>query len=422
MDTIYALATARGKAGVAIVRVSGDQARKTCDLFRFSIPDRGRAVRYLLDNDGSKIDQVLVLHFPNGSSFTGEEVVELHLHGSSAIVRVVMDRLSTVAGFRLADPGEFTRRAFDNGMLDLTQVEGLADLIDAETESQRRQALKIFEGELSQKAESWRESLLKISALFSASIDFSDEDIPDQVIDDARGLLVDLRDGLDLELRGFGAAERIRDGFEVAILGAPNVGKSTLLNRLAGRDAAIVSDIAGTTRDVVEVHMDLHGLSVTFLDTAGLRESVDPIEKIGVNRAKERAQRADLRIWLGQDPQIGLDIDDIIVDGKSDLRSDGAGVSGLTGAGVDQLIDQVVKVLSNRVDGAGVVVNERHKTSVQLALASIEECLSILETTGDIIISAELVNSAARQMQSLLGRVDVEAILGEIFSSFCIGK
>ena len=308
MDTIFAQATALGRAGVSVVRISGPLAHEICARIAGPLPaHRASALRMVKDVDGGFIDQALILRFDAPASFTGEDVVELHLHGSIAIMRRVLGELGQFEGARVAQPGEFTRRALENGRLDLVQVEGLADLIEAETEAQRKQALRVLSGALGEKIENWRRSLIRAAALLEATIDFADEDVPVDVSDEVRDLLDGVDNALLREIEGTKAAERIRTGFEVAIVGAPNVGKSTLLNRLAGREAAITSSIAGTTRDVIEVRMDLGGLPVTLLDTAGIRDSTDEIETLGVELALRRASQADLRIFLldeGDEPQL----------------------------------------------------------------------------------------------------------------------
>ncbi|MCK4712193.1 MAG: tRNA uridine-5-carboxymethylaminomethyl(34) synthesis GTPase MnmE, partial [Marinosulfonomonas sp.] len=269
MDTIYALATALGKSGVAVIRLSGPLAFSAAKTLAGSLPEpRVAGLRSLCDADGVLLDQALVLTFAQGHSFTGEDVAELHLHGGPATIKAVLQTLGDIDGLRLADPGEFTRRALENGCLDLAQIEGLSDLLEAETEAQRKQALRVFSGALGDKAEGWRTDLIRAAALLEATIDFADEDVPVDVTPEVSMLLDSVMTALAKEAAGVQITERIRDGFEVAIVGAPNVGKSSLLNRLAGRDAAITSEIAGTTRDVIEVRMDLNGLPVTILDTA----------------------------------------------------------------------------------------------------------------------------------------------------------
>ena len=384
-----------------------------------------RGVRRVYDVNGVHLDEALVLVFPFGQSFTGEHVVELHLHGSLAVVAAVLRILGDDTNLRMAEPGEFTRRALENGKLDLAQVEGLADLIDAETEGQRRQALRVLDGALGILAEQWRKKLLRAAALIEATIDFVDEDVPVDVKPEVVNLVRSVCVSLSKESAGVVFAERLRNGFEVAILGAPNVGKSTLLNRLSGRDAAITSEIAGTTRDVIEVKMDLGGLPVTLLDTAGLRETTDIVENIGINRAILRAQSADLRVFMsvdGQSSPIELLDGDITVNAKADL-SGGSGVSGLTGFGIDSLVMQITATLQQRVGTIGVAMRERHRIAMLQAidhLKSVELALESSDFMEDLV--AEDIRSAGRAIDSLLGRIDVEDILGEIFSSFCIGK
>lgn len=429
MDTIYALATARGKAGVAVVRVSGPLAGEgLLPLVGQFAPARQAALRTLRDGE-ELLDQALVIRFEPGRSFTGEEVVELHLHGSPAIVQAVLQWLGAQAGFRLAEPGEFTRRALANGRLDLAQVEGLSDLIIAETEAQRRQAMRLFSGELGQRVERWRSALLRAAALLEAVLDFADEDVPvdvrPEVIELVNRVLADLRH----EKAGFPIAERIRDGFEVAIVGSPNVGKSTLLNRLAGREAALTSEHAGTTRDVIEVRMDLSGLAVTLLDTAGLRETQDPVEALGIAKARERAASADLRIFLVPP---GADIaslkpqpDDLVVLAKADLiegRSEDLAVSGLTGAGIDRLVDSIGRTLMRRTAQAASINRVRHRLAVERALASLEDAMDVILKAGSEELAADSLRLAIDGMDDLVGRIGIEDLLGEIFSSFCIGK
>ncbi|MDG1862424.1 MAG: tRNA uridine-5-carboxymethylaminomethyl(34) synthesis GTPase MnmE [Yoonia sp.] len=426
MDTIFALATAQGRAGVAVIRISGDSAFKAASRLMNSLPDR-RGVRTLFDQDGVHLDEALVLVFRDGQSFTGEPVVELHLHGSIAVVGAVLRVLGENSNLRPAEAGEFTRRALENGRLDLTQVEGLADLIDAETEGQRKQALRVLSGALGDLAEGWRAKLLRAAALIEATIDFADEEVPVDVSPEVLTLLSEVKVDLARESRGVQFAERLRQGFEVAIVGAPNAGKSTLLNRLAGRDAAITSEIAGTTRDVIEVKMDLHGLPVTVLDTAGLRETDDVVEEIGVKRAMERAAGADIRVYLLMPDdivEIPLNEDDLVLRAKSDVF-EGAqqGISGKTGDGVDALVAHLTAVLSNRVAAVGVAMRERHKLAMLKSLGFLNLAQDAMES-GDFMadLVAEDVRSATRAVDSLVGRIDVEEVLGEIFSSFCIGK
>lgn len=428
MNTIFALASAQGRAGVSVIRISGpDALRAGAQLCGSLPPPRQTATRIVGDLDGAPIDQALVLTFQGPNSFTGEDVVELQVHGSIAVVRSVLNTLSDCDGLRMADAGEFTRRALENGKLDLPQVEGLADLIDAETEAQRKQALRVLSGDLGQRVDDWRKDLIRAAALLEATIDFVDEEVPVDVTPEVKALLDGVSEQLAREIEGTRVAERVRNGFEVAIVGPPNAGKSTLLNALAGRDAAITSEVAGTTRDVIEVRMDLGGLPVTLLDTAGLRESQDRIEAIGVDRALSRARAADLRVFL-TDNQGDLPLErlagDIVVRPRADQLTDKAGaVSGLTGEGVSELVSKVQNVLQDRSASIGVATHDRHRVAMQRAardLAAADEVLSRGPEGYDI--GAEELRSSIRALESLVGRIDVENLLDEIFSSFCVGK
>jgi tRNA modification GTPase len=427
VETIFALASARGKAGVAVIRISGPQAHAAASAM-CKLPTERRAALRKLVWKGEPLDEALVLTFAAGRSFTGEAMVELQVHGSIASVTAVSVAL-TEFGLRQAEPGEFTRRALENGRMDLSQVEGLADLIEAETESQRRQALRVLSGSLGAKAATVKSHLLRASALIAALIDFSDEDLPEGLMRDIALELESARVVLSAELNGFAAAERIRDGFEVAIVGAPNVGKSTLLNRLAGRDAAITSSIAGTTRDVIEVRMDINGFAVTLLDTAGLRDTDDEVEAIGVARARMRAKSADLRLLLTDGERgSGLELlpGDLVVHSKSDLGGPGRNVlsvSALTGDGIPELFAAISTELSGRVVNAGTATRLRHRNAMVRALESLDAAKISLQQGGPPVdIVAEDLRVAMRALDSLIGKVDVEDLLGEIFASFCIGK
>ena len=428
MDTIFALATARGKAGVAILRLSGPAAHGAVERLCGDIPTARRAALRTLRWQGEVLDEALVVVFAANASFTGELMAELQVHGSLAVVQSLVRVLASLEGLRQAEPGEFTRRALENGRLDLTQVEGLADLIDAETEVQQRQALRVLSGAVGQKAEGWRLKLVRAAALIEATIDFADEDVPVDVTPEVRALLGAVLGEVQAELAGTRVAERVRDGFEVAIVGPPNVGKSTLLNALAGREAAITSAKAGTTRDVIEVRMNLSGLPVTVLDTAGLRDSVDDLEQIGIERGLKRAELADLRVFLqdgaGDQAFLAPRAGDIVVWSKADERPGAAdAVSGKTGQGVDQLIERIVAELEKRVSSAGVMTRERHRVALQSAILGLA---SALDEVGSPVCRSELVAAelwvAIRALDHLVGRIDVENLLDEIFASFCIGK
>lgn len=429
METIFALATARGKAGVAVIRVSGPRAE---DVLRAlggrPPPPRRASLQKLVDHDGVVIDEALVLAFEEGASFTGEPVVELHTHGSMAVIDRLCALLSAMPEVRLAEPGDFTRRALMNGRLDLAQVEGLADLIDAETEAQRRQAQRLFEGGLSEKAAFWRDKLIEARSLLEASIDFADEEVPVDVSEPVQDAIEAVASSLRHELDGFGAAERMRTGFEVAFVGPPNAGKSTLLNMLAGRDAAITSHVAGTTRDVIEVRMDVAGLPVTFLDTAGLRDTEDEVEAIGVDRTRKRAEAADLRVFLvpeggRADPEL-LTEEDLVFRARADevgLPEDG--ISGKTGFGVQALVDGVAERLGRRVSGAAVIVNTRQRHALETALAHLSQAQENLVIGPDgYDMASEETRLATQAVKSLVGDVGIEQVYDQIFSRFCIGK
>lgn len=428
MDTIYATATARGRSGLAVVRISGPCAHHAGQALAGPLPPPRTSGLRRLTWDRELLDEALVLAFVKGASFTGEDVVELHVHGGLAVVESVLRALAAQPGLRLAEPGEFTRRALENGVLDLAQVEGLADLIDAETEAQRRQAVRVLTGSVGRKVEGWRRDLIRAGALLEATIDFADEEVPVDVSPEVLVLIDRLMADLGREAEGVGAAERIRDGFEIAIVGAPNAGKSTLLNQLAGREAAITSHIAGTTRDVIEVRMEIAGLPVTFLDTAGLRETDDRLERAGIDRAISRAEAADLRLFLTD----GDDLkclqprgDDLVVRGKADTLSgvSGLAVSGLTGDGVPEVMSRIGEILQARVGSAGALVRERHRIAVSAAIAALAESRAeVVRDDSRVELAAEHLRRAVTALDALIGRVDVDDLLGEIFATFCIGK
>lgn len=433
MDTIFALASARGKSGVAVIRLSGPDAHAALAALAGNLPPLRHASLRRIVWKGETLDEAIVVLFGSGASFTGETVAEIQTHGSVAVTQSILRALSEVEGLRLAEAGEFTRRALENECLDLAQVEGLADLIEAETEAQRRQAQRVLSGVIGQRAQQWREKLIRATALIEATIDFADEDVPVDVTPEVKAILVWLIEELGREIEGSRTAERIRDGFEVAIVGAPNVGKSTLLNAMAGREAAITSEQAGTTRDVIEVRLDLNGLAVTILDTAGLREAQDPIEGIGIEKAIARAERADLRVFLVSDESEILAIHpkdgDLVVRAKADLGTGPTrtqlklAVSGRTGAGIAALKQMISNTLGERAASVGVMTRERHRSAMLRALGPIEAAVTEVEHTDHRpeLVSAHLWD-ALRSLDMLTGRVDIENLLDEIFSSFCIGK
>ncbi|APG48789.1 tRNA uridine-5-carboxymethylaminomethyl(34) synthesis GTPase MnmE [Phaeobacter porticola] len=430
MDTIFALASAQGKAGVSVIRLSGPLAMDTASVISGgALPCPGRALRILKNKCGTPIDEALVLTFVGPNSFTGEDTVEFQVHGSTSVVSAMLDLLGNFSDVRLAEPGEFTRRALENGKLDLSQVEALADLIDAETEAQRIQAQTVLAGGLSVLAERWRKDLIRAASLIEVTIDFADEDVPVDVTPEVTELLAGVAADLEPQIKGVQIAERIRHGFEVAIVGAPNVGKSTLLNSLAGREAAITSEFAGTTRDVIEVRMDLAGIPVTLLDTAGLRDTDDHVEEIGIQLAKKRAQQADIRVFLVEDQDV-IDIpvmaEDIVLKPKSDLNTeiiDKHSISGKTGEGVDLLIENIASVLQKRASKTGIATRVRHRDAMYTATDRLRSSLETLSRGPEYYdIAAEDIRSAIRSLEMLVGRVGVENLLDEIFSSFCLGK
>ncbi len=421
MDLIFAEATPPGRGGVSVIRLSGTNARLTAERLVGQMPDARHAYFRTLRHDDEPIDQVLAMWFPEGQSFTGDEVAELHLHGAPVISRRVGSALLCM-GARPAEAGEFTRRAFLNGRMDLAEIEGLGDLLAAETEAQRKLALRTASGELAQKALEWRQLLIEAGALVEVSVDFADEDVPDEVPNRVFEAIAELREALQRELAGFSSAERIRMGFEVAIIGPPNAGKSSLLNWLAQRDVAIVSDREGTTRDVIELKFDLNGLPVTFLDTAGLRESEDAVERIGIDRALNRAKSADLRIHLSRDGDIVQELwhpDDVSAVSHADIHESDADLtlSAVTGHGIDKMLGIIGEILRDRVSSAGLISHERQRLEIITALEAVEGAGGL---PAELV--AEKLRLSAASLDRLLGRIDADDYLDVIFSSFCIGK
>ena len=427
MDTIFALASAPGKAGISIVRLSGPLAIIVAEkLTKSKLKEKQPNLRVIYDSDNHFIDQALILIFSKPYSFTGENVVEFHLHGSSAVVSSVIKLLGNFKGLRSAEAGEFTRCALENGKIDLAQVEGLADLIDAETDAQHKQAARIFNGALGEKTKEWRAKLVKAGALLVATLDFADEEVPEEVTPEVEKLINMVLSDLDKQIIGVQTAERIRTGFEVAIVGAPNLGKSTLLNYLVGRDAAITSNVSGTTRDVIEVKLDLRGLPVTILDTAGIRKSDDKVEEIGISRALERSSLSDLRIVLTEDGEYPVGLKkrdtDIICIAKDDQGNRG-GVSGKTGAGIDRLKNNIWDILNDKAQYVGIATRERHKSSMVNAKKFLVNAIVSLRDGPEYYdITAEEIRAATSALDSLIGRIGVEDVLDEVFSSFCLGK
>jgi tRNA modification GTPase len=469
-DTIFALSSGRPPAAIAVIRVSGPLAGLALKRLIGRVPKPREAALATVRDGDRELDQALVLWFPGPHSETGEDTAELQLHGGRAVVAAVQSALGKIDGLRPAEAGEFTRRAFENGKLDLTEIEGLADLVMAETEAQRRQALRQLKGLLGQKAESWRQRLIEVSALIEAGIDFSDEgDVQGDLVSPALRAVKQLAAEIEAALHDGHRGERLREGMVVAIAGPPNAGKSTLLNRLARRDAAIVSPYAGTTRDLIEVHLDLNGYPVTLLDTAGIRDSGDPVEMEGVRRAKARAAEADLVLWLtdatdrsANDP-VGLGDRPVWrVQTKTDLsaernehqfkdgehqfsnsaltkprsepefqknehefvsRETSFALSAETGAGMERLTAALALQAEKYLGGGepALVTRERHREALRAALAALERA-GAPDIAGRDDLLAEELRIASRALGRLLGRVDVEDILDVIFRDFCIGK
>jgi tRNA modification GTPase len=402
---------------------------------------RRAAIRSLHDRDGAFLDEALVLWMPGPNSYTGEDTVELHVHGGAAVIAAVLDAALQTGLCRVAEPGEFTRRAFDAGQMDLTQAEAVGDLIDAETEGQRRQAGRLYQGEAARTFEGWRGLLMSAMAALEASIDFPDEaDIPGEVDLSALVPITDLASELAAALGDAGRLNAVREGFRIAILGPPNAGKSSLMNRIARRDAAIVSPIAGTTRDVVEVRLVLAGFPVWVADTAGLREASDAIEAEGVRRALARAEEADLRIWVSD---ASADVSretlaahrpgDIEVMNKADLvgtaparagAEDVFVVSAKTGAGFEALERRLVQLVNERLAGdeAPLVTRARHRELVEEALGGVERALAGARSGIGAELVSEDLRLAARALGRITGTIDVEDLLERIFSQFCVGK
>jgi tRNA modification GTPase len=445
--TIFAPATGPGRAAITIIRLSGPGCRHVCHRLtgRPPPPPRRAALRALSDpTAGETLDRGLVLWCPGPASVTGEDVLELHVHGGRAIVGGLLEVLAGIPGLRPAEPGEFTKRAFLNGRLDLTAAEGLADLIAAETRSQARQALRQLDGELGRIYEGWRERLVGALALLEAEIDFApdEEEVPEGLIERVGPEIVRLRGEIVGHLNDGRRGERLRGGITVAVIGPPNAGKSSLVNRLARRDVAIVTARPGTTRDVLEVHLDLGGCPVTVLDTAGLREASDEIEAEGVRRARAGAERADLRLalldgeaWPGVDAATCAMVDEetILAINKSDLGTLPAApsiagrpahaVSCLTGEGLEGLLGALSEAAAGFA-GPGVgpaITRSRHRAALREALEGLERFGSAPPGT-EIALLAEELRWAARAVGRITGRVAVEDVLERIFSQFCIGK
>jgi len=445
-DTIFALSSGQLPAAIAVVRITGPRASEALQLVgRIPAPRRAVLARIKDPVNNETIDAGLLLWLPGPNSETGEDVVELQLHGGRAVVSAVLAVLGRLDGFRLAEPGEFTRRAFENGRLDLTEVEGLADLIYAETETQRRQAYRQLGGMLGERAEFWRAKLIEALALVEARIDFSDEgDVPQDLVAPALALAKSLRDEMISALADGRRGERVREGFVVAIAGPPNAGKSSLLNRIVGREAAIVTSMPGTTRDIIEVHLDLNGYAITLLDTAGVRDSDDPVEQEGIRRARARAGSADLVLWIcdASREETGPDeaqattgppvwhvhnkvdlVDPACLADRRAPVGKAVAVSALTGQGIDDLLRELTEFVGAmlRVGEPALVTRERHRIALQEAVVALDRVSGYAGSPEEEFIAEDL-RLAARALGKLTGRVDVEDVLDVIFRDFCIGK
>jgi len=432
--TIFAPASGQGRAAVCVIRISGPATRTILETIAAPLPSPRRAsLRHIVDPKSSEIlDQSLVIWMPGPKSFTGEDQAEIQIHGGVAVRLAVLRCLLDLPGCRAALPGEFTRRAFLNGRMDLTEVEGLADLIDAETEAQRRQALRQLEGSLGETVEGWRENLLDALALMEASLDFSDEgDLSSVAFEEQTLVLIKKVRSAVLAQLSSRVGERLREGLTIVLAGAPNAGKSTLLNALARRDVAIVSPVAGTTRDMIEVRLDLGGLPVVLVDTAGLRESTDPVEREGVVRALTRAGSADFVLWLvapgdaTDQPPEGREV--IRVATKADIGMAAIPadytISAATGEGLPELLrgleDRAARAM---IDDSAVITRERHRRAMEDIAACLGRAIQVLSDDGLPELATEEIRLATRACGVMTGRVDVEDMLDRLFSSFCIGK
>jgi len=434
-DTIFALSTPPGRSGIAVVRVSGPASRDAVEALVGRLPEARRAgLRRLRDRSGTVFDEALVLWFPGPRSETGEDVAEFHLHGGRAVVAAALEALTAVPGLRPAGPGEFTRRAVENGRIDLTQAEALADLIDAETEAQRRQALDQFQGCLARLYEDWRAELIRALGWVEAGIDFAEEGLPEDVTARARRQVAGIGQQIQSHLADSRRGELVREGIVLTLIGLPNSGKSSLLNALARRDAAIVAEEAGTTRDVIEVRLDLGGHAVTVADTAGLREAAGAVEAEGVRRALARAESADLVLLVldgsisepaaGLSPKV-MERAALTVWNKKDLGfpapRQGLAISAKTGEGIPELAGLLTRLVQERLEnrtGSPPLTRARHRHALEEAASALSRALAAEAPE----LMAEDLRLALRALGRITGRVDVEEVLDVVFRDFCVGK
>ena len=438
-QTIYSLSSGAGLAGVAIIRISGPQARICIEkMCRKPVPPRYAGFRQLYHPvSGELLDDGLVLWLPGPGTFTGEDITEFQIHGGRATITSVINGLAEIEGYRQAEAGEFTRRAFMNNRLDLVEIEGLGDLIHAQTETQRQQALSQSRGDASRVFNRWRSELTAILGYLEASIDFIEEDdVAEKALEGFQEKLIHLRNDMAKHLNDSARGEMVRDGVRVVLAGRPNVGKSSIINYLAERDVAIVSDIPGTTRDVLEVQLDLNGIPVTLSDTAGLREDAgDEIEQAGMMRARAHSRQADLVIWVtvaGEEPDTGLletEAEQLIIVNKADLLANGSKlkqdaiyVSAKTGLGMNRLLNTISRIVDEKFGGKepALISRERQKSAIVMCVRGIDGALE--NQAGSLELAAEQLRSAANQLSRLVGTIDVEDLLDVIFRDFCVGK
>ncbi len=439
MDTIFALSSGKGKSGVSVIRVSGKEAFACLEAFKISnVEARSTSLKKLRNPNNEIIDSSLVLKFVSPASFTGEDVIEIHAHGSIAVVSEILGILESIPNYRHAEAGEFSKRAFENGKMDLLQAEGLADLIESETKSQRAQAVRQMEGEFSGIYENWRERVIEIMAFIEAFVDFPDEDIPQDLELQARAKVQTIINEIEKQLNN-NIAEKIRDGLVITILGKPNVGKSTLINLLTKRELAIVSNIAGTTRDSLEAHFEISGIPVTLIDTAGIRETKDEIEEEGVRRALEKAEKSDFKIYIidATNPEIDenlIDENTLVLVNKTDVSNDLSAIeetnyaiiktSLKTGDGVDEILTKLSEIAEkySSISEAGIVTRARHRNLLHNTLENLNNFIEVRKNELPIEIAAENLRLASFGIGKIIGKIDVEDVLDKIFSEFCIGK
>lgn len=439
MDTIFALSSGKGKAGVSVVRISGNNAFVALEAFGISsLEERVANLRKLKNPDGDIIDSALVIIFKSPHSFTGENIIEFHLHGSIAVVSEVLEILSDIEGFRTAEAGEFSKRAFENDKMDLLQAEGLADLIDSETRTQKSQAIRQMEGVFSSIYENWRKNIIEIMAFIEAFVDFPDEEIPKDLDIQGQKKVEALINEIEKQLYNK-YAERIRDGINIAIIGKPNAGKSTLINFLTKRNLAIVSDIAGTTRDSIEAHFEISGLPITLIDTAGIRDTDNEIEKEGVRRALEKAENSDFKIFIidATNPKYDEDLIDnntLVIINKCDLEDKKINIpkpnyaqlniSLKTGDGGEKILETLSEIAEKFADKSesGIVTRARHRVLLEDCIKQLNVFIDSRRNNLPIEISAENLRLASQSIGKIIGKIGVEDVLDKIFSEFCIGK